>query len=794
MIVSLNWLKRYVDFDLDAVALARGLTDSLTESEVVEPPWKGVSGVIAARVVTCEPHPDASKLAVCVVDWGAGSSTVVCGAPNVRAGMTSALAPPGAVIAQGRGISEQTIRGRRSHGMLVSAAELGLEESSEGILELPGDIEAGTDLLPLLGLNDELLEIDVQPNRPDCLGMIGVAREVAALVGAGLRLPFVESVEGGAPAGELTSVTIEDTVGCPRYVARVVSDVAIGPSPLWLQTALRAVGARSISNVVDVTNFVMLEYGHPIHAFDYDRLNEHRIVVRRARAGETMTTLDGAKRVLDTEHLLICDGRGPVALAGIMGGEDSEVSDETSNVLLECAWFDPVVVRRGAWKLGLRTEASHRFERGVDPGAMKAVAARACALMSELAGGRVAPGLVDAGPGRREHIDIELRSDRVSSMLGDEVGREQIVAALSRFGFSVSEAADRGSLVVGVPSHRPDVRVEADLIEEVLRAYGYDRVPPEIPFHSVNPPPASDLKARDRVRDAAVRLGLMEVITSCFMSEKVAHRLGDTCRLAEPVRLSNPVNKEMPLLRTSALPALLDVVRHNRNVGEKDIRVFEIGKVFRKTATGYDEGWVAAGAITGQAERQRWDAPPRGIDFFDGKGVVRALTETLDIDTSETSCYDSALFDAGGGLRAAGGDLGIFGMLSRKVLDAWELDDPVFAFEIDLDRLVLLCPEHGVFEELARYPRSRRDAALVLDEQVAAGDVSSAIESAGEPLLVDVQVFDVYRGDQLGQGKKSLALSFTYMSREKTLTDTEVDEAHSRIVGLLVSRFGASLR
>lgn len=794
MIVSLNWLRRYVDFDMDAATLALRLTDSLTETEVIEPPWGGVSGIVAARVVTSEPHPDASRLSVCVVDWGSGSSTVVCGAPNVRAGMMSALAPPGSLISQGRTISQQTIRGRRSHGMLVSAEELGLEESSEGILEFPEDVAPGTDVTPLLGLDDELLDVDVQPNRPDCLGVIGVAREIAALTGSELRLPSGEVSEQGRPAGELTEVTVEDASGCPRYIARVISGVGMGPSPLWLQTALRSVGVRSISNIVDITNFVMLEFGHPIHAFDYDRLREHRIVVRRARAGETITTLDDVERDLDPEHLLICDGAGPVALAGIMGAANSEVGEATGSVLLECAWFDPVVVRRGARKLGLRTEASHRFERGIDPGAMEDVAARACALMAELAGGKVAPGLVDEGPGSWEPVEITLRPDRVSSMLGEEIDRERTAQALGGYGFAVSDAPAGGALVVGVPSHRQDVQVEADLIEEVLRACGYDRVEPEVPFHSVDTPADGGVRARNAVRDACTRLGLMEAITSCFMGESVSERLGDAERWAEPVRLSNPVNKKLPLLRTSVIPALLDVARRNSNVGEKDLRFFELGKVFRRTADGHHESWVLAGILAGNAERVRWDASPRQIDFFDGKGVLQALTEALDIDTPRACCYDGPLFEWGSELSVGDRSLGVFGTLSKETLKAWELDGPVFAFEIDLDLLVELLPERRAYREPPRFPRARRDAALVLDEGVAAGDVLEEVRASEEPLLTDVQVFDVYRGEQLGGGKKSLALGLTYMSEERTLTDAEVDEAHTRIVERLEERFGASLR
>ena len=795
MIVSLSWLKRYVDFEMDATDLALRLTDSLTEAEVVKPPWSGVEGVVAAKVVTSEKHPDADKLSVCIVDYGAGSSTVVCGAPNVRAGMMSVLAPPGATVAGGHKISEATIRGRRSYGMLVSAMELGLEESSEGILELPSDVEPGADVTSLLGLDDEQIELDVQPNRPDCLGMIGVAREVAAIVGGELRYPAVSLSEDGAPTAELADVVIEDAVGCPRYIARVVRDLAVGPSPAWLQACLRSVGGRSISNIVDITNFVMLEFGHPIHAFDYDRVADHKIIVRRARDGETMTTLDDVERKLDQEHLLICDGREPVALAGIMGGQDSEVSDATRNVLLECAWFDPVVVRRGAARLALQTEASQRFERGVDTGAMEAVAARACALMAELAGGKVAPGSVDAGTDGGEPPAIALKVGSVTDMLGDNVGSDETVAALTGFGFNVEDGGD-GRLVVGVPSHRPDVTTEADLIEEVLRARGYEDIPPEVPFHSIDAPGDTGKRLQDAVRDALVGLGFYEILTTSFMSRAAVDTLGASGVAGEAIELSNPVNKEMPLLRTSMLPAVLDVVRRNKNIGERDLRLFELGKVFWKDGSDLKERWVLVGALTGQASRPCWGETPRSVDFFDCKGALWGLAEALDIDTPETSCYDGQLLETGvsAGLTVRGDRLGAFGALSRKVLAASELGDPVFVFEIDLDRLCGCIPAAGRFEELARYPKARRDLALVVSENTAAGDILSAVRALQEPLLIDVQVFDIYVGEQLQAGKKSLGFGLTYMSRERTLTDVEVDEAHSRIVEHLKEKFDAVLR
>lgn len=792
MKVSLNWLRDYVEFDESARELSSRLTVTLTETEPVPSAAAGVDGLVVARVVTVDAHPEADKLKVCVVDWDGGASSVVCGAPNVAPGMLTVLARPGAILAGGLKIEARKLRGVRSDGMLVSYAELGLEESSAGIIELD-ERSRGKSVAELLGLDDEVIDVDVQSNRPDCMGVVGIAREVAAAVGSPLTLPEPSLTEGETPTSELVRVRIEDPAGCPRYMARVVRGVRVGPSPMWLQNRLRSVGVRSISNIVDATNYVMLEYGHPIHAFDYDTVEGPEIVIRRAESGERITTLDGVERGLTPDHLLICDASRPIGIAGTMGGEETEVSDSTRDLIIECAWFDPAVVRRGAKLLGLRTEASQRFERGIDPEAMDRIVERVCALIAETAGGEVARGSLDVGQQEAFVRTIEVDVERVNAMIGPGIDTAEIARRLEPLGFAVGEAG--ATVSVAVPTWRPDVQEEADLIEEVARARGYDTIEARLPYHSLSVSGGRERAAREDARNAMVRAGFREILTTAFMREESHERLGGAPGGRKPVRLTNPINREAPLMRTSLLPGILDVVRRNRNIGERDLRLFEIGKVYDEAGAPGEE-WVVAGALSGTAVVPGWDTRPRNVDFFDAKGVVGALSEALKVDSLDAGCYDGPTYDEGASLRLLLGneDVGAVGAVSDRVRDAWDLQDDVFVFEIRLEPLLAAWTGMGRYERPPRYPKSRRDVALVVSRGVRAGDVVAAIEGVSEPLLSGTEIFDVYEGKQLPEDKKSIGIALTYMSRERTLTDEEVDAAHARIVKMLTEGFEATLR
>jgi phenylalanyl-tRNA synthetase beta chain len=814
MKVSLVWLRDYVDFDMDAAGLARRLTERFAEAVPVAPAGSDVTGVVVAKVVTADRHPGADSLRVCVVDWGQGSASVVCGAPNVRPGLVTGLALPGAVIGGGLAVGEQTIRGVRSFGMLVSGAELGVSDDAAGILELDAGLPPGQDIRAALALEADAVDVDIPPNRSDCTGILGIAREVAAMTDSRLKEPAAALTEEGAPTPSLTSVEVLDAAACPRYVARIIAGVRVGPSPAWLCERLESVGQRPINNVVDATNFAMLELGHPVHAFDFDLLEGRRIVVRRAAAGEELVTLDGVSRRLGPAHLVIADAARPVALAGVMGGAGSEVTAATTAVLLECACFDPVVVRRGARGLGVRTEASWRFERGVDPGGMDRVAARVSALIASLAGGRVAPGAADAGAGLPAPAPVTLRMSSVRRLLGDGVSAADASRHLAALGFGVKQEGD--DLRVAVPTFRRDIELEADLVEEVTRSHGYGSVAPTVPFRGLDERYEKRPSSISQVRDAMVGLGFYEVLTSSFVSPAVLERVGVDASFAP--KLTNPINRDLPLLRPTAVPGLLDVVRRNASIGEKDVRVFEIAKVFVQGPTGgrggpggagrngpgaasgggpLTESWRLAGAMTGQAARPSWDGQARPADFFDGKGALWALGEALGVDSLDMRCYDGRpLLDPAMGAKLLIGerDAGVLGMVARQVLKAWDLEDPVFVFELVLDELGRASRLVGAHEPLPRYPTVRRDIALVLDDAVPSADVLSAVRGSGEALLVSAEVFDLYRGSQLPAGRKSLGLSLTYMSRERTLTDAEVDQAHGRVVSRVLTQFGATLR
>jgi phenylalanyl-tRNA synthetase beta chain len=799
MRISLKWLSEYVELP-PPEEVARRLTAVGFEVEAIERVGQGLGGVVAARILASEKHPNAEKLSVTKIDAGKGEPLqVVCGAKNYQVGDVVPLATVGTTLPGGTRIEKAKLRGVESYGMLCSARELGLAEDASGLLILDRGIAPGTPIAEALGLEDVLLEVNVTPNRPDALSHLGLAREVAALLGQQVRLPRPALREAGAPAAEAVKVRIEAPEKCARYAARVVEGVKIGPSPLWLARRLEACGVRSISNVVDATNFALLELGHPLHAFDLDKVAGHEIVVRTARPGEKLVTLDGKERALEPDDLLIADRERGSALAGVMGGGDSEISAGTTRVLLESAWFAPGGIRRTSRRHGLKTEASYRFERGADPGMVIAAIDRCAALIAELAGGTVRPGIVDAHPRPHSAPEVRLRWRRPGELLGIDVPREEARRILGGLGFE-ERAGDADGVAFAVPSWRVDVSLEEDLVEEIVRTKGYDAIPETLPATAVRTPvEAADAQVTARAREALEGAGFSEAVNFSFVAERELAPLADPAAAPlRPIALKNPISADLAVMRTSLVPSLLRNASTNGRQRVDEVRLYEIARVYRPAPAGSaapaaEEGELA-GVLVGRRSPTGWAAASDPVDFYDAKAAVAAVLEALGIDGRWRARGGAWLHPrTSAELLALDGEvLGEVGELHPRVAAAFELPRGVFAFRLSgaaLVRSARLVPRYG---GIPRFPAVLRDLAVVVAEDVEAGAVLAAVRE--ESLVEDATLFDVYRGAPIPAGKKNLALAIRYRAAERTLTDADADAAHARIVGRLREALGAELR
>jgi len=818
MYVSYQWLSQYVDLaGVSPEELAEKLTRGGIEVDGVAPRNLGVAKVVVGHVVSKEKHPDADKLNVCKVDVGeAEHLQIVCGAANVDAGQKVPVALVGASLPGGLAIKRAKLRGVESMGMICSAKELGLndkllpKEIQEGILVLPAGTDVGTDAVSLLGIDDAVLDLDLTPNRSDALSMIGVAYEVGALLDRPVRLPEgnegVVVDEAGAPAAARVRVEIDAADDCLHYAARLIEGVTVAPSPLWLQNRLMAAGVRPINNVVDVTNFVMLEYGQPLHAFDADTLAGGGAVVRvrRAREGERLTTLDGQDRALEPHMLLITDGEKPIALAGVMGGLATEVTAGTTRILLESARFAGRSVRRTSRELGLRSEASLRFEKEVNPEAVIPALNRATALLCAIAGGRAAPGHAEAQLDAPRPRTVPLTVARVNDTLGTSLSSDELRAIFARLGFAV--AGDGDALEVTAPLRRGDMTRDVDLIEEVARLYGYDNIPITLVRGATTP---GALTKHQRVAREARRVltgaGLHEAITYSLTAENRIGALGGLFESRGRVRLSMPMSEERSVLRTSVLPHLIEAVMHNRNRGIDDVALFELGSVFLTDETDAitslpRERRTLAAVATGAKAEPNWSESGRAkVDFYDLKGKLERLTAHLGIEAVyERSSPEGFHPGRTADVYAAGADgsrtkLGRIGQIHPALQAEWELDD-TYAFELDFEALAEAAVLRANYDPLPRYPAASRDIAVVVGGGVPAGDLVATVRAAGGAFLESVRVFDVYTGERLGADKKSVALALVYRHGERTLTDEEVAGAHERVVAALAERHGAELR
>lgn len=805
MIVTYNWLREFVAFDMGPEELAHKLTMAGLEVDAMEKIGEGLDSVIVARLLDVQPHPEADRLTLCQVDTGQGTVQVVCGAKNHRTGDLVALAQVGSVLPGNFKIKKSKIRGRESQGMLCSQKELGLAEESEGIMILPAGLEPGQPVFAALGLKDVRFELGLTPNRADCLSLVGVAREVAAMTGNPLRLPRPDVPETGAPIADRTSVVIEEPALCPRYAARLISGVTIGPSPDWLVQRLEAVGQRSINNVVDVTNYVLQELGHPLHAFDFRLLRGGRIVVRRAGAGERFTTLDSQQRTLEDSDLTICDGEGAVALAGIMGGENSEIQPDTVDILLESAYFNPQAIRRTSKRLGIHTESSHRFERGADINMVPVALDRAAALIVEVAGGSVAKGAIDNYPQRLSPLTIGVSVRQVNACLGLELSLadiQQLLAGIDLHGEAANVGTEAERLEISVPSFRPDLEREIDLIEEVARLKGYDHIPVTMPQgRMMSQSLPLHLEQIGRVRDHLVAAGFAEVINYSFVAPSAADRIGlppeDPRRTT--VAIVNPLTEEQSVMRSTLVPSLLETVARNLAYRSRDLRLFELRPVFapRPGEDLPEERQRLVAALCGRREPEGWTQGGDPVDFFDLKGALEALLESFRVGKVDWDPEVKEPFLHPGkscGIRVGERLLGTLGEVHPEVLERFEIDLPLYLLDLDVEGLLEVAGDFPGIRPLSRYPDVFRDSALLVDESVAAGQLLAVIEKARPAFVEDVVLFDLYRGKGVPENQKSVAIRVRYRSTDRTLTDEEIQGAHGRIVRALEKEVGARVR
>jgi phenylalanyl-tRNA synthetase beta chain len=800
MRVSYKWLKELVDFNWSAQELADKLTFAGLEIESIEPWGTSLDKVIVGQIKKIEKHPEAEKLSVCQVDAGREVLQVICGAKNVKAGMKAPLALIGAKLPAGLQIEKAILKGIESSGMLCSEKELGIGEESEGIMILEPDMKIGEPLSTVLDLEDFVLDIDITPNRPDALSMIGIARDVSALSGGKLKKPEFQLKEIEELASQWIDVVIDDPSGCPRYAARVIKDVKIGKSPFWLKRKLECCGMRGINSVVDATNYVLLETGHPLHAFDYNLLSAlsgeqgKKILVRRAKDKEKFFTLDGIERTLNREVLLITDGNRPVAIAGIMGGMESEVTEKTKDVLLESAYFDPRVIRGGRISLELNTDASYRFERGADPNVIIKAADRASYLMQNLCEGKVLKGVVDCYPKPLYPVKIPFRPERCSKVLGIGIGEKEIENILDNLELKIIEKSS-SSLLVEVPTFRPDLAREIDLIEEIARIYGYDKI--ESTFRAggeLFTAISEEEKLIRKIKNLLAGKGFFEIVSNNLVDPIKMSRIDSS---KEAIRILNPLNEELSVLTTSLSYNLLSIISWNLNRKEKDLRIFELGKVFWSTEKKQPEERLKLEiALCGRKTPVFWGEKEKPVDFYDLKGVLEDLLRGLRIERFNFSPKVSNLFSEGISFELHSQErvLGSLGKVSKEMLKLFDLEQEVFLSDIDFQSLSELIPPAGFYAPLPKFPRVERDISMLVDEKVLCADLEKTIIETGGKIVEKVYLFDLYRGSQVPKGKKSLAYAIWYRSEEKTLTDEEVEKVHKRIIEGLKTGFGAELR
>lgn len=811
MRISWKWLKELVEFEKTPAETASLLTMSGIEVESIIHREHQIEGIFAGKLLDVFAHPSTEKLKVCKVDVGNNMVlNVVTGATGLRIDQLVPLARVGAVLADGRKIYKTGFKGIDSEGMLCSAEELGLDpdklssEEKDGIYPLPGEICPGEDIALLLNLNDVVFELGLTPNRADCWGMINVAREVASLTGGKLKLPTVTDHGAGAGDSVKASVQIDDPQLCRRYVAKIISDVHVEDSPLWLKARLMNIGLRPINNIVDITNLVMYETGQPLHAFDLDSLAGQKIIVRKAINGEKIITLDGQNRNLNNDMLVIADALKPVAIAGVMGGLESEVTLKTKNILLESAFFHGPAIRRTSAELGLRSEASQRFEKGIDLENTALVAERAAELILEIEAGKPAHGYIDSYPNPEEKVSVKLRKNRINKILGTKLGTEVVQKVLEALNFEFEANGD--SWLVQIPSYRRDIRLEVDLIEEIARINGYDKIPTTLPRGKMTQGKKNWAQTvRAKASQIMSMQGLYQVLTFSFINPRHLDQLliPEKHKWRDVISVQNPLSEEQGIMRTNVIAGLLEVVRKNYNKRNKNIAIYEIGKVYfndtflQKSALP-TEKYILAAAATGHSEKT-WAYPILEYDFYYLKGVLENLFKNLGINEEDCKfVHDKSIPFLHPG-RAAKifihqQECGWIGEVHPLVLENYGLEQKTVLCSFEIEKATDFATENKLYREIPRFPALIRDMAVIVPDEISAAEILELILSKGQPLLKQARIFDLYKGKQIERGQRSLAFSLTWQADDRTMTDEEVNQLHENILEALAVKFKAQIR
>ena len=802
MKISANWLRTYIKTDTDTETIADKLTLLGLEVEEVIKHGSDFKKFVVGEIKQVKEHPNADRLQICEVFTGDDTRDIVCGAKNVAAGQKVAVANEGAVIPTPMPdgsyltIRKMKIRGETSIGMICSEAELGISDDHSGILVLDDKLKPGTPLKDVLGSEvDHVFEIGLTPNRPDAACHIGVARDLATVIDAELESPYSDVPPAKNDISDEIDIIIEDEEKCHRYAGFLVKDVKIEESPAWLKTRLESIGLRPVNNVVDVTNFILHEVGQPLHAFDADKIKGNKIVVKSFDKEIKFKTLDHTERTVPADTLFICDGSGPVAIAGVMGGEDSEVSEATANILIESAYFDPSSIRKAAKQLALQTDSSYRFERGIDPTMQVRAAAKAAEMIAELAGGTIADGYTDVHPVKHEPLSVDLRVSRVNHLLGTELKKAEVIKTLEALEFTVTEKNDN-TLTCEVPPFRPDVTREVDLIEEVGRVFDYNNIPTPDTSPSVTPEVLSEWEIfTERIRNAARSLGFREISTNSLLSKKEATLLIDEEKQVDTL---NPVSQDNTTLRSSLTGGFLKTATYNLNRNQNQLRLFEIGHVFEKDKNGTWVDGVKEHAnlllgVCGYRNRETWKGKPEEYSVFDLKSDLEALLIQLGIedDVVRTAESNRKLIYSIKGTQIA--ELSI---PEKSLLKGFDLDVPAFIAELDLTELFKTgrVTSGQVYQQIPKYPSFEFDAAFTVDKNVKAGELSDEIRKTAGSILVNIDVFDVYEGANLGDQKKSIAFRLTFLDSNKTLTIKDVEPVVQKVVQALGKKFDAKLR